>query len=107
MWISFRTKAFSRGEGFRIIKRFLHCKTFLSDHTRQPLQPDRGKPCHYKQAMTFARSINERSISGPSFQIPNFKLQIESSRAEFLRPLTPPYVPFGIRRFNLISKYAD
>lgn len=77
MWISFRTKAFSRGEGFRIIKRFLHCKPFLSDHTRQPLQPDRGKPCHYKQSMTFSRSLNNRSVSDPSFQIPNFKLQID------------------------------
>ena len=25
---------------------------------------------------------------------------LQSSRADFLRPLTPPYVPFGIRRFN-------
>ncbi len=29
-----------------------------------------------------------------------------TSRVKFLRPLTPPYVPFGIRRFNSISKYA-
>ena len=33
-------------------------------------------------------------------------IKFESSRVKFLRPLTPPYVPFGIRRFNSISKYA-
>ncbi len=41
---------------------------------------------------------------GPETEIRD---HFQSSRAEFLRPLTPPYVPFGIRRFNLISKYAD
>ena len=32
----------------------------------------------------------------------------ESNRVgeDFLCPLTPPYMPFGIRRFNSISKYA-
>ena len=34
------------------------------------------------------------------------QLRVKSSRAEFLRPLTPPYMPFGIRRFNSISKHV-
>ena len=29
----------------------------------------------------------------------------ESSRGDFLSPLTPPYMPFGIRRFNITSKH--
>ena len=29
----------------------------------------------------------------------------KSSRGEILSPLTPPYVPFGIRRFNITSKH--
>ena len=28
-----------------------------------------------------------------------------SSRGDFLSPLTPPYMPFGIRRFNITSKH--
>ena len=28
----------------------------------------------------------------------------QSSRGDFLSPLTPPYMPFGIRRFNLTSR---
>ena len=28
------------------------------------------------------------------------------SRGDFLSPLTPPYVPFGIRRFNITSKHV-
>ena len=27
------------------------------------------------------------------------------SRGDFLSPLTPPYMPFGIRRFNITSKH--
>ena len=30
---------------------------------------------------------------------------IQLSRGDFLSPLTPPYVPFGIRRFNITSKH--
>ena len=29
----------------------------------------------------------------------------QSSRGDFLSPLTPPYMPFGIRRFNITSKH--
>ena len=30
----------------------------------------------------------------------------QSSRGDFLSPLTPPYMPFGIRRFNITSKHG-
>ena len=34
-----------------------------------------------------------------------FLLLYKSSRGDFPSPLTPPYMPFGIRRFNITSKH--
>ena len=31
----------------------------------------------------------------------------ESGRGEFLPPPTPPYVPFGIRRFGSLARIAS
>ena len=41
----------------------------------------------------------------PTNQPKNKQMPSQSSRGDFLSPLTPPYMPFGIRRFNITSKH--
>ena len=38
--------------------------------------------------------------------VKNAFISKRSSRGQPVPPLTPPYVPFGIRRFNLVSKHV-
>ncbi len=63
-----------------------------------------GKGILKKMRLAFANQIINLTV--PFVKPLIIDLPAESSRAESLRPLTPPYVPFGIRRFNSISKYA-
>ena len=53
--------------------------------------------CYPKHCQQQLHNPSEH-ISSPPFQ--------ESSRGHFLSPLTPTYMPFGIRRFSITSKHG-
>ena len=44
----------------------------------------------------------QRTVSFTEIKLPSSS---QSSRGDFFSPLTPPYMPFGIRRFNITSKH--
>ena len=63
------------------------------------IPPHDGHPCC--SAMCFAVAYAHSGLS-PVRARP---WRAKSSRGDFLSPLTPPYMPFGIRRFNITSKH--
>src|SRR5699024_11057916 len=52
------------------------------------------------RSMTVTRRMPARASTAVALRA------YRSSRGDFLSPLTPPYMPFGIRRFNITSKHG-